>query len=159
VNVSAWLNGARWALAGVFLVAALSKALASRGARRQQSLLVDLGVAPRLDRIVSWLLPIVEAVIAVACVVTSGPWAPLSAAMLLIVFTLVLVRALRRGTTTPCNCFGMLQTRALSWKAVLRNVVLLALAVLAIGGNTTGSPTLAAFALFAGATICIVTLQ
>jgi hypothetical protein len=48
--------------------------------------------------------------------------------VLLAIFTTALVRSLSRGRTVVCRCFGELSARSLSWTAVLRNGLLLALA-------------------------------
>ena len=51
---------------------------------------------------------------------------------LLAVFTVLLVRRLRAGSTAPCRCFGDVRARAIAWTDVARNVGLAALAVVTL---------------------------
>lgn len=51
---------------------------------------------------------------------------------LLAVFTVLLVRRLRAGSTAPCRCFGGVRARAIAWTDVARNVGLAALAVVTL---------------------------
>ncbi|MET0827745.1 MAG: MauE/DoxX family redox-associated membrane protein [Acidimicrobiales bacterium] len=51
---------------------------------------------------------------------------------LLAVFTVLLVRRLRAGSTAPCRCFGGVRARAIAWSDVGRNLVLAALAVVTL---------------------------
>lgn len=62
--------------------------------------------------------------------------APIGGAMvalvLLTVFTFLIVRLLRGGTTAPCRCFGGIRSHPLAWTDVARNVALGALAVITL---------------------------
>ncbi|MGD9792343.1 MAG: MauE/DoxX family redox-associated membrane protein [Acidimicrobiia bacterium] len=49
-------------------------------------------------------------------------------AVLLVMFTAVLVRAIASGNPPPCACFGGMSTRPVGWWSVIRNLALLALA-------------------------------
>jgi Methylamine utilisation protein MauE len=60
------------------------------------------------------------------------PWTALLAAGLLVAFTVLLLRVLARGEHPRCRCFGSLTAGRVTWWAVARNVVLLALAGLAL---------------------------
>ena len=53
----------------------------------------------------------------------------LVALVLLVVFTVLIVRLLRAGTTAPCRCFGGIRSHPLAWTDVARNVALGALAI------------------------------
>jgi hypothetical protein len=55
----------------------------------------------------------------------------LAAAALLTVFTVLLVVRLVQGRRPPCACFGALSTRPVGPGSVVRNVVLIALALIA----------------------------
>jgi uncharacterized membrane protein YphA (DoxX/SURF4 family) len=59
--------------------------------------------------------------------------APIGGALLalglLVVFTVLIVRLLRAGTTAPCRCFGGIRSHPLAWTDVARNAGLGALAV------------------------------
>lgn len=50
----------------------------------------------------------------------------------LLVFNLILVRALRKGVRTPCNCFGSASAKPVSQREPLRNFGLMALSVSAV---------------------------
>jgi len=56
----------------------------------------------------------------------------LVALILLVVFTVLIVRLIRSGTTAPCRCFGGIRSHPLAWTDVARNVGLGALAVVTL---------------------------
>ncbi|MER3452632.1 MAG: hypothetical protein C4321_09630 [Chloroflexota bacterium] len=59
-------------------------------------------------------------------------WAGAVAAAMLVAFTVPVVRHAARHTRVPCACFGALSAgRPVSWATVARNLVLVALAVVA----------------------------
>jgi uncharacterized membrane protein YphA (DoxX/SURF4 family) len=77
-------------------------------------------------------VPLAELVLGAMLVV--GLWrrlAALAAATLLVVFTVFLVRLLASGSQEPCACFGTLSRKPVARAAVVRNLVLLAIAVVA----------------------------
>ncbi|MEZ5411523.1 MAG: hypothetical protein R2761_26055 [Acidimicrobiales bacterium] len=112
-------------LAAVLVVAAGAK-LARRGATGDE--LASLGlVAPG---VLAWAVPAAELVVAGLLVVTPA-WGGMAAFALLVAFTTVLVRVLRSGRPVSCNCFGALSSRPISPTTLLRNLALLALAVIA----------------------------
>ena len=83
----------------------------------------------------SWAIPTlpwVEIVVG-ALLVTQFARRPAAivAAGLLVAFTVLILVRLRQGRRPPCACFGAWSTRPIGWRDVVRNVVLLALAVLA----------------------------
>lgn len=115
-------------LAGVLVVAAGAK-LARRGATGAE--LESLGLlAPGL---LAWLVPAVELGVA-ALLVAAPAWGGMAAFALLVAFTTVLVRVLRSGRAVSCNCFGGLSSRPVSRTTLVRNVVLLGLALVAATG-------------------------
>lgn len=57
--------------------------------------------------------------------------AAIVAIVLLVIFTAVLLRALRRGETPTCSCFGSLSARPISGRSLVRNAAFLVLAVVA----------------------------
>jgi hypothetical protein len=64
----------------------------------------------------------------------SGVWRPvvaLAAGAMLLVFTVLLVVRLAQGRRPPCACFGAWSTRPVGPGSVVRNVVLIALALIA----------------------------
>jgi uncharacterized membrane protein YphA (DoxX/SURF4 family) len=93
-------------------------------------------------------VPFVELVTAVALVA-----APRVGAVAGLVFlpasSWVLVRSLRSGAPTPCNCFGTARTEPVSSTDLVRNVLLAGLAVVSLsaaGPGVPGAPALCAVA-------------
>ena len=89
-----------------------------------------MGVPVALAR----LVPVVELVLAVGLVVLPAP-AGVAAAPVLVAFTMVLMRAIGRGVTVGCNCFGSSRSEPVSSVELVRNAMLLGLAVVATGGR------------------------
>lgn len=75
---------------------------------------IELGLGALL--VVQWSQPLVAAL----------------AAALLLVFTALLVRRLAEGHRPPCACFGGFSTRPIGPWSVVRNAVLLGLAIIAM---------------------------
>lgn len=77
-------------------------------------------------------LPLLELVLGALLVVDVGrPVTALLAAVLLTAFTAVIVRLLLDGRRPPCACFGALSRQPIGWGSVVRNAVLIGLAVVA----------------------------
>ena len=117
----------RWAagaLVGIVLLAAGVAKLTSRGWPGQAE---ALGAPAWTIR----LIPFVEVVIG-AALVAGVDYVAVAAIVLLVAFTVLLVRALARGVKAPCACFGSLRTRPVTWWSVARNVALLALAIFSL---------------------------
>ncbi len=112
-------------LAAVLVVAAGAK-LVRRGDTGRE--LESLGlVAPE---VLAWLVPAAELGVA-GLLVLVPVWGGMAAFALLVAFTTVLVRVLRSGRAVSCNCFGALSSRPISPTTLLRNLALLALALVA----------------------------
>jgi hypothetical protein len=125
---------ARLVLAAVLTVSAVSKAR-SRPAVRQQ---MEAVTGDRIAVMAAPGLPALELVVAVALVVWWSPVPGIVASILLALFTGVLVRAQARHV--PCACFGSGPGDAPPGPAsIVRNGVLVALAVLAIGDPSGAS--------------------
>ena len=119
---------ARIVLAAALVVSAVAKLRAPAEVRRR----VGAITSDRLGAIAGPGLPGVELVVALALVALWGPIPGLVALAMLAVFTVALVRAQARHV--PCACFGAGASDAPPGAAaVVRNGVLAALAVLAIG--------------------------
>lgn len=123
-------------LIGVFAVSALAK-LSDRSATAIAAR--SLGVPERLSGPVSRLLPAAELGIAGALVVGLfvAPIRRLGAAgaiALLGMFTMAMIRTLRRGNAPLCLCFGSLGARPIGTESVIRNAALVALGVVAAAG-------------------------
>lgn len=123
----------RLALAVVFATAAAGKAMDLAGSRQA---LANFGVAPKLAAIGGRTLPAVEALIAVALVLTAtARWAAVAAALLLGAFIVVIRRLLRAGRAPDCHCFGQIHSEPVGASTLIRNAVLVVAAlIIAIGG-------------------------
>jgi methylamine dehydrogenase accessory protein MauD len=125
---------ARLVLAAAFAVAAVAKLVDRDGTRR---MLTAFG-APEG----AWLaLPAVELVVAAGLVpAASAQWAGIAAAVLLVVFSAAIVRALLRGERPDCRCFGAVGARPVGGWTLARNgaLLLLALFVAADGISVEG---------------------
>ncbi|MEU8895126.1 MauE/DoxX family redox-associated membrane protein [Nocardia sp. NPDC048505] len=119
----------RLGLAVVFGLAAWAK-LADRVGARQA--VVDFGVPVRWAPAVAWALPAVEAGLAVALLI---PWtavvAAAAAVLVLGVFTGAIIRLLVLGRRPACSCFGAASNTPIGRHTLIRNALLLLLAVLA----------------------------
>jgi len=113
------------ALAAIFLVAAVSKLFALD---RVVADFVGLGL-PRSSMLVV-LVVAVESVAAAALLLRPRIGAAM-AALMLVVFTAVVARALATGRSVSCGCFGPLSQDQLTSATLARNAALLMLAVLA----------------------------
>jgi uncharacterized membrane protein YphA (DoxX/SURF4 family) len=113
---------------GVFLVAAVTKLANPQAWLAQASgLRVPAGLAGAV--------PYVEAVLGALLVVQL--WrhvVAVAAVALLVAMTALLVARLAAGEHPPCACFGAWSAKPISMVHVVRNVVLIALAVLAALG-------------------------
>jgi uncharacterized membrane protein YphA (DoxX/SURF4 family)/thiol-disulfide isomerase/thioredoxin len=119
--------GLRLVLAGVLGTAGVAKLLDLSGSRQA---LEDFGVPLRLARPGGVLLPISELVIAVSLLFPpTARWGALAAAGLLGLFVVVIANALAHGRAPDCHCFGQLSSEPAGWGTLLRNGILIALAV------------------------------
>ncbi|MCA9602665.1 MAG: MauE/DoxX family redox-associated membrane protein [Polyangiales bacterium] len=121
---------ARVVLAAVFVAAAVPKLsdLASFAADVRNYRMLPDAAAPWLATIV----PCVELAIAAALLVDR--WVRGAAVVawgLLAAFSLAMGQALVRGINIDCGCFGSATATAVSWKTLLRNAALLAVATYA----------------------------
>ncbi|MGW4369914.1 MauE/DoxX family redox-associated membrane protein [Nocardia takedensis] len=126
----------------------------------------DFGVPLRWAPAVAVALPILEAAVAVGLLI---PWAALVAAALavavLAVFTAAILRLLARGERPACSCFGASSAVPIGPVTVVRNVALLASAVLALVGTIArpgvpvGLPARDALALLAVALLTTALLR
>lgn len=91
----------------------------------------ELGVPGFGARVVPWVEIAVGSLVAARF---EPPVMGLIAAGLLTAFTTLLVVRLAQGRRPPCACFGTRSARAIGPGSVLRNVVLIALAVVAAFG-------------------------
>jgi len=115
-------------LGAVFVVAGVLKLSAPSQWRRQSA---DLGV----PSVIAALLPIVEVIVGALLIAQlARRVVAIIAALLLLAFTALLVIRLVQGRRPPCACFGTLSAKPIGWTNVVRNAMLIALAiVVAIG--------------------------
>jgi len=100
-----------------------------RDRREAPGQLRALGVPAAVARPLSVLLPFAEAALAVVLVALRGALWPAWASVLLMgAFTVLVVATMSRGV--PCPCFGV-SAAPMGVRSVVRNAVLLAVAVLA----------------------------
>ena len=89
----------------------------------------ELGAPGVVIPFVPWVEIIVGALL---CVQLVRPVPAIIALAMLVVFTGLLVLRLAQGKHPPCACFGSWSARPLGWRHLVRNAVLMALAVIAI---------------------------
>ena len=86
-----------------------------------------------VSRPLAMIVPYVEIVLGVLVAVQLfAPWPAVAALLLLVTFTVVIVRRILDGSRPPCACFGSRSKRPLGAYHVIRNLVFLALAVVAV---------------------------
>ncbi len=78
----------------------------------------------------AWAVPAAELVTAVLLVASPQVGGALALAVL-VVFTGVVVSAVRRGVTAGCTCFGAVSAKPVSARDIVRNLVLAGLAAAA----------------------------
>jgi thiol-disulfide isomerase/thioredoxin len=137
--MSVLLLTASIALAVVFAVAGIAKMLdhaASRTAARA------FGVPDRLAGGVAVGLPLTEVAVALLLVPTASRWwGAIAALALLVLFSAAVARAMARGESPDCHCFGQLHSAPAGWRTLARNVVLVAgAAFVAIASRDDGGP-------------------
>ena len=89
----------------------------------------DMDVA----RPIAQAVPYVEIVIGVPLVAQMfEPWPAVAALVLLAAYTILIVRRIRDGSRPPCACFGSKSKRPLGVYHVTRNLVLMAVALIAL---------------------------
>lgn len=90
------------------------------------------------------VVPVVELVLAVMLVVVPAAAATVATA-LLAAFTVVLARIVLAGREVSCACFGTSSSKAVTWVELVRNGVLISVALtIAITGTTPAVPGIAA---------------
>ncbi len=116
---------ARVVLVAVFAWAAVVKARDPKGTVTGTQ---ELGIPGSVGRVVALILAPVEATIAIALL-----WKPLVGALaaitLLTMFTVALAIAVGQGRSPRCHCFGQRSAEPAGPETIVRNIVLLVLAV------------------------------
>jgi uncharacterized membrane protein YphA (DoxX/SURF4 family) len=112
---------------GLVLLASGALKVAGWAAWRRQAAMLGVPFA------VASAVPAAE--LALGALLVVGLWrsaAAWLAGALLLGFTVFLVAVLRTGQRPPCACFGSLSRRPIGWWSVVRNLVLLGLAVVVV---------------------------
>jgi peroxiredoxin/uncharacterized membrane protein YphA (DoxX/SURF4 family) len=118
----------RLLLAGVFLVAGLTKLGDRAGARRA---IVDFGAPASVAAPLALSLALLEVAIAIALLRDDSATAAATAALVLLaVFAIAIAVNLSRGRTPECHCFGELHSAPVGGGTLARSGVLAALAAL-----------------------------
>lgn len=86
----------------------------------------DMGVGHAVARVVPWVEIVVGALTVSQLF---KPWPLIALIVLLVAFTLLIITRLLDGSRPPCACFGSRSKRPLGRYHVLRNLGLLAMAV------------------------------
>ncbi|WP_152621064.1 MauE/DoxX family redox-associated membrane protein [Bradyrhizobium japonicum] len=129
-----WMDAAlivsRLLLAAVFGVAAIAK-LADRAHSEKSA--IDFGLPRAVARPVSIFLPLIELATATLLIpVAWAWWGAVLALALLLAFTVAIGLNLARGRRPDCHCFGQLHSEPTSWRTVVRNAALAAIAGLLV---------------------------
>lgn len=119
-------------LAGVtvFFLSGISKLLDQT---QTEHTLREFGLPATLAKPARLLLPMTELAAGAALLIPGlARWGAWGILLLLILFTAVLAVSLARGIRPACPCFGQLSKAPISWRTLLRNVVLIGMAALLI---------------------------
>jgi len=129
---------ARLVLALIFGTSGVAKAFDQAGSRRA---FAAFGVPDWLTTPLSWSLPVIEILIAVALVpLSTAWWGSIAALAMLSIFTTAIGISLARGRSPDCHCFGKLHSEPVSRTTLVRDLMLVAVAglVVAQGRNNPG---------------------
>lgn len=78
-------------------------------------------------------VPWIEIVIgALLCAGLGHPYPAIVALSMLVAFSVLLITRLIKGQHPPCACFGSWSARPLGWRHLIRNVALIAIAMVAV---------------------------
>jgi hypothetical protein len=135
---------ARLLVAATFIVSGLAKLSTPAGTKRA---VAELRAPVWMAAPMSWGLPAVELVLAGALLTGwTGRWAAAAAAIFFIVVSVPVARAIRRGESPRCNCFGKLSGSGMSSHTLARNSSLALMAALGAAGNVNVAGAVAASA-------------
>jgi hypothetical protein len=125
--------------AALLLAAVLGWAAASKvhDPRASKTAVVAFG----LPAVIAPVLPFAEACLALGLIARPVVAAPLAGALFAF-FTLVVARAVMRGTAVACGCFGGSDHVLVGTHTILRNVALIGAAAIASSGDGVAIPSL-----------------
>ena len=132
---------ARLALAAVFALAGSAK-LADRAGSRQA--VIDFGLPRRLAAPLGLAVPLAEILVAFLLLpATTASWGGAGALVLLGAFTVGITYNLARGRSPDCHCFGQLHSKPVGWPTLVRNLVLIGVALIVVSrGFDTPHPSM-----------------
>ncbi len=114
-------------LFGIFAIAAAGKIIDPAGIRKAA---IDFGVPAGAAGMTARLLPILELAIAVFLLFApTAWWGGIGASALLAVFTLGMIYQAAKGNEPDCHCFGQLHSEPVGKASIIRNAVLLLVAL------------------------------
>lgn len=120
----------RLALTGVFGVAAFGKLIDREGSKKA---LNDFGVPKVLVPAFIYLLPSAEILVGVSLLFVEVSWfGAIGAASLFALFTGGMIYQYAKGNAPDCHCFGQIHSEPVGVTSILRNLALLAIAVVLI---------------------------
>lgn len=124
---------ARLCVGGVFLASAVGKMMDREGTAVSMSHYPFLPAG--FGRFIAYTFPAIELAVGVMLILgLFTRFAALAAVLLFVLFTGLVIYDLSRGSDQSCHCFGRISSEKLTPLAVVRNVLLLALAALVVVG-------------------------
>ena len=131
-------------LAGVFAVAGVAKLLDQAGSRASAR---AFGVPDRATGLVAAGLALTELVVALLLLFPATRWwGAIAALALLALFSVAVARAMARGESPDCHCFGQLHSAPAGWRTLARNGVLaLIAAFVVVAARDDGGPSVFAW--------------
>ena len=127
-------NLAEWCAAvvgAIFIFSSTQKLIDRRG-------WIDQAARLGIGRPLAVVVPILEGIVGVILVVQLWPTVALIVSLAMLVsFTVLIASLLARGLRPPCACFGAGKTRPISWRTVARNVVFIAINLVALLGASS----------------------
>jgi methylamine dehydrogenase accessory protein MauD len=134
--IGALTLAARLVLAAVFAVAGAAKLRDRRSAAQAAR---EFGVPKRLAGPVGLILPLAELTVAGLLLFPGTVLAGEAGALaLLLLFSAAIGITLARGHAPDCHCFGRLHSAPASWRTLVRNGLLAAVAALALSAGLAG---------------------
>jgi len=132
--VDVLISAASLILSAVFLLSGASKLMDRAGS---QTAVRDFGVPSVLVPATAMLLPLVELGIACALIPNrTVVWGASAALVLLGIFIAGIVVNMVQGRRPDCHCFGLLHSEPIGWATIARNLLLMLLALMILGGSS-----------------------
>ncbi len=153
------MDGLGYACA-LLLAAVFVRAAAAKLARPVQTATSFVALGVPAAATAARAVPVVELLVAVALLATPRAGA-IGALALLVPFTAVLAGAVRAGSRIPCNCFGAARADPVSAVDVVRNGLLVAVALAAVTARAPvvpGTPAVVVTVIVAGCGLVLLSM-